>query len=134
MKPPLTTRLLQLAIAISLSGCALPQHQLTPDDLLQLAPVRCETADQCGKMWQRAQLWVAKNAGFKIQIANDVVIETFNPSKDSTWLAFTVYKEPVGGGAYLINSRAACDNFIGCFPPPDKGRAALHRYIRDTPQ
>lgn len=123
-----------VALAAALTGCAIPNQTLTSEELQQLNPVRCEGADQCGKMWQRAQLWIAKNSAYKVQLANDVVIETYSPREHDPHLGFTVYKEPDGGSAYMINSRAGCRNMFGCQPHPNKGRAALHRYIRETPQ
>ena len=122
-------------LAAALTGCAIPNQTLTPDEENQLAPIACEGAKQCGDMWQRAQLWIAQRAAMKLQLVTDVVLQTHtDPEQHGTRLSYTVTKEPVGGDRYLMNSTAGCRNMFGCHPHPNKGRAALHRFIRETPQ
>lgn len=116
-----------------LAACAIPNQPLSAEEQNQLAPVECHGEVQCTKMWQRAQLWIAKNSAYKIQMANDVVIETYNPREHDVNLGFSLVKEPKGGDMYEINSRAGCSNMWGCRPHPNKARAALHRFIRETP-
>lgn len=128
-----TTILTAFSLGALLGGCALPDQNLTADEQNQLAPVECRGADQCNKMWQRAQVWIAKNSAYRIQLANDVVITTFNPPEHSTSLGYSVLKEPKGADLFEINSRAGCANMWGCRPHPNKARAALHRFIRETP-
>ena len=124
-----------IVLLSALAGCTIPQEPpLSADEQNALDPVECKGAQQCGAMWQRAQVWVVNNAGYKIQIANDAVIQTFNPIQPSVALAFTVTKEPKGNDVFEINSRAGCANQFVCRPLPNRARAALHRYLRQTPQ
>jgi hypothetical protein len=120
--------------ATLLSACAVPEPVMTADEQNALAPVECRGADQCGRMWQRAQLWLAKNAHYKIQTATDVVIQTYTPVSPSTSLGFTITKEPKGGDNFEIDSRISCANEFGCRHHPKKAKSTLHRYIRETPQ
>ena len=40
--------------------------------------------------------FVSSNAGYKMQIANDILIETYNPTQYNTKLAMRVIKELLG--------------------------------------
>lgn len=121
-----------ICAALLLTACAQPQ--ITTDELAQLTPIDCTSKEQCDRMWQRAQIWLANHAPTRMQMANDTVITTFSAggTNDAT-TSFSLTKSPSTGGAYQISSRAGCGNPFGCFPSPSKARAALHRYIRDTP-
>lgn len=76
----------------------------------------CSGEADCKAKWEAAQLWVVHNAGFKIQTATDVVIETYNPTRSSPSLAARVTKEPLGSGQYRIVVSVWCDNIFGCVP------------------
>lgn len=68
----------------------------------------CDNPGECKAMWEAAQVWVAKNAAFKIQTQTDLIIETYNsPFKDSG-LAVRVMREPLGDGTYLLTITADC--------------------------
>lgn len=76
----------------------------------------CEGEADCKTKWEAAQLWVVHNAGYKIQTATSVLIETYNPSQYSSSLAARVTKEPLGGGKYKIVIFVWCNNSYGCRP------------------
>ena len=124
-----------LVLCAALTGCALPPpQQLSADEQNALEPVICYEAKHCDAMWGRAQIWVANNAGYKIQLANDSVIQTHGPFRGDVFgLAFTVTKSPRGKGFYEIDSRAACGSTTTCAPDPKKERAALHMHLKATP-
>lgn len=67
-------------------------------------------------MWEMAQLWVVKNAGYKIQTATNVLIQTYNATGSRVELAATVTKEPLGQGRYKIVAQLWCDNIFVCRP------------------
>jgi hypothetical protein len=89
----------------------------------------CEGAADCKAKWEAAQLWVVHNAGWKIQIANDVLIETFNPAQNSPAIAARVTKEPLGGGKYKLVATIWCSNMFGCVPNAWDAALAFNRDI-----
>lgn len=124
-----------LPIVFVLAGCAAPQQPtLSEEEQNSLEPVICHGQKHCDAMWQRAQIWVLNNSAYKIQIANEAVIQTYGPFKDQAFgLAFTVTKAPRGNGFYEIDSRAGCGSWVGCAPNPNKEKAALHMHLKATP-
>jgi len=87
--------------------------------------VSCQA--ECKDEWQRAQLWIVKHSGWKIQIATDVVIQTYNPAK-STY-GFSITREPAGGGSYTIRMEVACGD-DWCDPKPLDARNAFYYYVK----
>lgn len=120
-------------VALMATGCATaPQKQLSDAELRDLEPVVCESEVACQKAWQRAQLWIVNNSSYKIQIANDVVIQTFNPTQSSVRSGFTVTKEPVSGDKQAIKMRSYCDNMFGCRPTHTELLLSFNRYLRGS--
>ena len=78
----------------------------------------CESAEDCAAKWEAAQLWIVKNAGYKLQIVTDVLLETYG-SRDMS-LAVRVTKEPIGGGKYKLVATIGCNNPFGCTTNPKK--------------
>ena len=78
----------------------------------------CRNDADCKVKWDASQLWLAKNSPMKIQIATDVVLETYGSTRGK--LAFRVTKEPIGAGEYRIFAEAGCDNPFGCSPMSPK--------------
>lgn len=102
-----------LSTALMVCGCVdIPMSAQEAESRAQIEKTRptCSGESDCHVKWEAAQLWVAKNAGLKIQTATDVVIETFNATEYSTGLAVQATKEPQGGGVYLIVAHAQCSN------------------------
>lgn len=99
-----------------LTGCAsTAEQQAKMAEYRRTVPTCIGPAD-CQAKWQTAQIWVARNAGYKIQISNDSLIETFNAVGGDTALAARVIKQPIGNGRYRIEVDAWCDNIFGCTP------------------
>ncbi len=108
---------LALAALAALAACATPDPAQR-EEVERTRPT-CDGAADCTAKWDAAQLWVVKNAGFKIQTTTNVVIQTFGPSTvtaDSTSVAVTVTREPLGGQRYRIVAHASCGNPFGCTP------------------
>lgn len=104
--------------AAGLSGCAAlqnPAAQAKRDEIQRTIPT-CTSERECTAKWEAAQLWVVKNAGYKIQTATTVLIQTFNATRSSVYLAAQITKEPLGGGKYQFIANVWCDNIFGCRP------------------
>jgi hypothetical protein len=118
-------------VAIALSGCTANPPKLTQELQSELdTPLYCESDEECKTMWERAAYFVNSNAGFKLQIHNDTIIETYNPTKYSPRLAFSVSKEPKGNGKYQIRVKAWCANMFGCQPNQYEAIARVKKYMR----
>lgn len=105
--------IIPLIWATALVACA--TAPLTPEQTQQLEAPQCEPTT-CAAMWQSAQVWVINNSRYKIQLANDVLIQTYTATNGDIWLGYAVTKEPLGGGRYQLIMRAGCDNPFGCQP------------------
>lgn len=111
-------KLFGLMSLILASGCAStpdPQRQALIDEINRTIPT-CAGVDDCNAKWEASQLWVARNANYKIQTVTNVLIETYNPAPNSPSLAARVIKEPLGGGKYRLLVTMWCDNIFGCTP------------------
>ncbi|MCV2423377.1 hypothetical protein LNV47_22575 [Paucibacter sp. DJ4R-1] len=111
---------LAAAMVAALGGCAMkadPARAAKLQEATASAP-RCTGEKDCAAKWDAAQLWVVKNAGFKIQNATNVLIQTYFPTNASMALGVEVTKEGEGGGVHVIRARIWCDNFIGCERDP----------------
>jgi hypothetical protein len=120
--------------ALLASGCMAPSPRQQQIEALKIearenAPV-CSAPTQCARMWEAAQLFVVQNAGYKLQVATDVVIETYNAMNSSTALAMRVVKTPVSGG-YRFEHTAWCANIFGCEKEPVASTLAFNRALRD---
>lgn len=124
------TKLLAIVAAAALGGCAVqsPERQAVMAEAQRTVPV-CVGERDCAAKWDAAQLWVVRNAGFKIQTANNVLIQTFNPTNHSIYLAATITKEPQGGGRYRILAQFGCANMFGCKPDPAQAIVDFNRYV-----
>ena len=104
--------------AALLSSCAIAPTAATQAKQAELArttPICVSDAD-CKAKWDAAQLWIAHNAGYKLQTVTDVLLETYNSVGGSPDIAVQVTKEPIGGGKYKIVVSVSCDNLFGCVP------------------
>lgn len=124
--------LLLIGVAITLaSGCAANKPKLSSELQYELdTPLYCDDEKSCKTLWERATYFVNSNAGFKLQIQNDTVIETYNPVQNSPKLAFSISKEPLGNGKYQIWTKAWCANIFGCQPNQYEATAKAKRYMR----
>lgn len=94
-------------------GCApvLNQHQM---EILSHAktPTRsivCEGA-ACGDYWAKAQVWLSKHSGYKVQTQTESVMETYGPSYDTDPMTcgFSITKQPLGGDKFKIEFAPHC--------------------------
>jgi hypothetical protein len=113
------------------AGCASTNSRLN----VALAPAAnignsVDCVAGCREEWERAQLWLVKHARYKIQIATDVLIQTFNPPQSEPEYGFSITKEPAGGGRYAIRMEMACGNMFGCNPKPIDVRNAFYYYAK----
>ncbi|MCK7546155.1 hypothetical protein MLC59_18515 [Marinobacter bryozoorum] len=117
---------------VYLGGCATNnQADLSPELQNELdKPLYCEGEADCKAVWERATFFVNNNAGFKLQIHNDTIIQTFNPTQNSPRLAFSISKEPLGDGRYQIWTKAWCANMFGCQPNQYEAIAKAKKYMR----
>lgn len=124
-------RVLLMIIAASfVSGCV-QMPRMSPELSRNLnEELYCDGEIQCKEMWERAIYFVSTNAGYKISVQNDLLIETFGPNEPSPELHFKVVKEPKGEGRYRIWTYASCANIFGCRPSWQVGVARAKLYIR----
>ncbi|GAB7228177.1 hypothetical protein VrSk94_18620 [Vibrio rotiferianus] len=116
---------------VSLTVACQSTPELTSDLKQELeTPLVCSGESECSLMWERATYFVSHNAGYKIQIHNNTLIETYNSVDSSVKLAFKVSKEPLGDGKYRIWTKAWCANIISCHPNELETIAKAKRYIR----
>jgi len=137
--------LITLIITVSLSGCMTPaehrqmreehkveqalaksakkREQLKLNEAMNKHPT-CDTPQTCKAMWDAAQLWVTDHADMNIQIANNVIIRTYNPPRSSLYLAAEVKKRPAGNGKYQLEVKTWCNNPFGCTKNPTQ--AVIH--------
>lgn len=112
-----------LLAAAVLAGCAVAPR------LPEVEMPTCADAAECAQKWELAQLFVANNSGMKIQIATNVLIETYNPTNYRPVWGMRVTKEPVGAGHYLISATAVCGNMFGCGKSAHAFLTEFARYV-----
>lgn len=106
--------------ALTLAGCATAptaEIEAKRDEIARTVPT-CSNEKECTAKWEAAQLWIVKNAGYKLQLVTSVLLETYNATDSKVELAARVTKEAVGNGKYTLNLKVWCDNFLGCHPDP----------------
>ena len=116
-----------LLAAFVIGLCACPATKVDVGAAAGAGPVTCDSG--CATEWERAQLWIVKHSRMKIQLASDVIIQTYNPPDASTFFGFTATKEPIGDGKYRISLAAACVNLISCLSRPEDIKAAFYHYV-----
>lgn len=109
-----TTSIATLLTSIFLlSGCVSPAQQAAAQEkqnrMYETIPV-CNGEKDCSVKWDMAQLWVVRNASYKIQTSTSVLIETYSSSRsdNNDTMAVRVTKEPMGGGKYKILAEVTC--------------------------
>jgi hypothetical protein len=97
--------------------------------LFSSSEVECDSSD-CDEKWGRAQFWVSKHSRVKIQIATDVILETYN-STDHPYYSINVTKEPLGSGRHKIAINFYCGTDIfDCDPPTeDQAKNSFYHYL-----
>ena len=122
-----------LLLVLLLSGCA---TKLSPYQIDMIndskVPLICKDKKQCDYYWQRAQLWIAQNAPFKIQTVSDVMIQTYGPIDTDQRLAFLITKDVRPDGSAHIGININCGNEYGCYPPAYIAALQLKQFVKDN--
>lgn len=113
-------------------GCATVSQQ-QKQSWNETIPVCFQKAD-CDAKWAAARRWVQDNAGYKIQIYADDLIETYNPTRNDPKIAVRVTRNPVatsskGDKTYEINIKVWCNNIIGCIPSANDAIMSFNKYV-----
>jgi hypothetical protein len=112
----------------ALSGCeTIPAS--SSEVLAAQTPLICDNKEACDKMWRKASYWISTNSGYKIQTANDAVIETFNAPNYSTTWAYQVTREPLEGTKERIWLRPSCGRVPACSQDPRSMAARFKTYV-----
>lgn len=124
-----------LAAAATLAGCASLTPQASSEDTAAAnEPLLCKGAQQCADYWRRAQVWIATNSSYRIQVATDSVISTFGPLKSDMRFAYQVTREPISDGEERISIAMGCGNMFGCRENRDTVTAAFKAFVRAQPR
>jgi hypothetical protein len=120
-------------IMLAVAGCTGP----TKVPLLNDAEVAememnldCNPGAECDLFWRRAQYWIAQNAGMKIQVATDVVIETYGVTTYSNVWAFRAIREPLAKNQDRIHLEPSCGSVSLCRQTKLQMIASFRRYVR----
>lgn len=76
--------------------------------------VTCNGDKDCKYKWGRALAWVTDHSDYRIDQANDQLIQTTGPDKNSPKRAITIVRVPVQDGSERFKFQTACDNMFGC--------------------
>lgn len=103
-------------LLIASSASAAPDDTLM--DRIAAVSVTCSGKLDCDTKWAKALQWVLGTPGFKIQLANDMLIQTYGPSYSIHATAFTITKMPTGPDSYKFDWQATCwaQPFCGLTP------------------
>ena len=129
--------LLALLVAVNMQGCAgsakmLPSAPSDADLIDSKLPLRCPSKEQCDRWWRTAQVWVVKNAGFKIQVATDAILQTYNPTAGASSWAFQVTRAPDGATSEVFEIEARCGMYAACSPVYETVIADFKRAVLAT--
>jgi hypothetical protein len=128
---------LVMALVASLTACvtrtAPPPIPPTAADVADAKlPVRCGSRDQCDRWWRTAQVWVVKNAGYRVQIATDAIVQTAGPDSGSSSWFFLATRAPHADGGEAIELEARCGSAATCSPAYETAVADFKRAVRGT--
>lgn len=118
--------------SLVLAGCAVGPKLDSFEIMEANEPLVCASKEQCDLYWQKAQIWVTENSHYRIQMANDTIIQTFGPANSSPYLAYIITKHPdaLSGGS-RIKISGGCANIFGCNPPLINAALSFKRYVKD---
>lgn len=121
--------LIAITLSLVLAACASsPERQAKMEEINRTIPT-CSGEKDCKAKWEMAQVWIVKNAGYKLQTATDVLLQTYSPTGSSTSIGVRALKEPVGAGRYNIMVSVWCDNIFGCFPDAHAAAIDFNRTV-----
>lgn len=122
-------KIIVLCVCCALLGCV--SAPVTPEILAAAnEPLLCADKKQCDFYWQRAQVWVSGNSGYKIQTVTDALIQTHGPFGSKVELAHKIVRAPNEDGSARILISSACDNMFGCQPSRESAAANFKRFVR----
>jgi|LSQX01.3.fsa_nt_gb hypothetical protein len=81
--------------------------------------------------WERAQVWLARHSQWKIQIATNALLQTYNPPSNHyiPSYSFMITKEPYGTNQNIIKIAMQCSNMFGGDPKPEDIEKAFYYYV-----
>jgi hypothetical protein len=109
-------KLFVVAAALVLQGCAASAEIQALQAQISATVPTCNSEELCRRKWEAAQVWIAQNSSYKLQIATDVLLETYNPAEYDPGIAVRVLKEPTGSTSYRFVVTVWCANVFGCNP------------------
>lgn len=117
-------------LCVLAAGCS-TRGQVNPD-VMQVAttPLTCSNATECTLWWQRAQTWVSSHSAYRIEAANDSLIQTEGPMGGKRALAYQITKASNKDGTATIGFAAHCDSSLGCKPNPWEAGADFKEFVR----
>ena len=118
---------LTAALALTgLTGCVTwYPARVTPVD------IPCTNAAHCDRLWQATQLAIVERSRFRIQVANDVVIETFGPRSIDFAYRATRQRNPDGSGSVRV--MALCDATVyGCVNDPQLATSHIGATLKNV--
>lgn len=128
-----TRKIASAAILVfAATGCA----TVTPEQQAkwgETAPI-CYTEPDCKTKWAAARDWIHSNAGYKIQIYSDDLIETYNSAYSDPKIAVRAAKKPLGKDAEgnttnVINVTVSCGNMFGCVPSANEAITSFNHHV-----
>lgn len=115
----------------TLAGCA-SRHQVSEAFAAKARQrITCSGAEQCTLYWRRAQAWLALNSEMKIQIATDMMLETYNPVNHNPVYGFRIMRIPDAGQTERIMIHMSCGNLLGCSEPRELVTVRFMDYVRE---
>lgn len=96
---------------------------------------RCNDAIQCEKAFALTQIFISTHSDMKIQMANDTIIETFNPNKEGV-MGATAIKFPLEGSSAEIRLAVSCkvsdftETINTCLLASTQMNLAFNRFMR----
>jgi len=132
-------RLLAFVFVVALASCAVERRNLpAPPSDADMAdskvPLHCKDKEQCDRWWRTAQVWAVKNAGYKVQIATDAILQTYNPTSERGGWAFQITRQPrlEGGEVFEIDASCGRGRYAICIPVYESVVADFKRTILGT--
>jgi hypothetical protein len=122
-----------MAFCALLTACAAPPSN-SPYREEAMAPLTCDNKAQCDLYWQRAQAWVSRNSPYRIQIANDVLLETYTGTQASLDYAVRLLRERNSNGSERISIAPQCQTrgnpLLTCTRDIFEFVASFKRYVK----
>lgn len=121
-----------ISISFLVSGCATITDKQR-SDWEETIPL-CFSDSDCKTKWAAARQWIQNNAGYKIQIYSDDLIETYNPQQSDPKIAVSASKNPIaktqeGEQANMIAVKIYCGNIFSCIPSINESILSFNKFV-----